>query len=150
MVPIAPPLCATAAAAGGLSFVITDRIWWFALLAACYRRPPSEVLAAIPRGHIFANKIHACLGTHRVAKIVAWLDVKAGQFATSGPGVALRCRVGVDPKRLVLILPQSIALYNLSLPLWLPFNGWLAAATFSYSARYTVATPVVASDEAEL
>mmetsp|Transcript_31385 Transcript_31385/g.90101 ORF Transcript_31385/g.90101 Transcript_31385/m.90101 type:complete len:143 (-) Transcript_31385:218-646(-) len=121
------PVSTAAAATGGLSFVVADRLWWLALLAACYRRAPMEVLAMYPAGRTLVRRAEHRIGAHRLAKIGAWLGDRAQSFAASGAGKALQRGTQVDPKRLVLTLPQSIALYNVFLPVWLPLNGWLAA-----------------------
>mmetsp|Transcript_70314 Transcript_70314/g.183071 ORF Transcript_70314/g.183071 Transcript_70314/m.183071 type:complete len:157 (-) Transcript_70314:20-490(-) len=115
-----------AAVYASAAFVVVDRMWWCALLGACYRRAPLELLASTRFGPRALHLAESAIGPSRLQRICAWLEGASGRLAGSRPGQSIQRNLQLDPKRLVLVLPQSIALYNVCLPAWLPLNGWMA------------------------
>mmetsp|Transcript_89545 Transcript_89545/g.187070 ORF Transcript_89545/g.187070 Transcript_89545/m.187070 type:complete len:141 (+) Transcript_89545:220-642(+) len=123
---VVPSAAVEGCASAGLAFVAADRVWWFALLAACYRRPPMQLLSTTSFGPRIQKAAESTLGRNRLSWISERLDTMGGRFAKSSPGRSMQQQLDLCPKRLVKVLPQSIALYNICLPVWLPVNGWMA------------------------
>eukprot|EP00933_Yihiella_yeosuensis_P060688 TRINITY_DN63436_c0_g1_i1.p1 TRINITY_DN63436_c0_g1~~TRINITY_DN63436_c0_g1_i1.p1 ORF type:complete len:173 (+),score=13.88 TRINITY_DN63436_c0_g1_i1:1-519(+) len=119
---------ATSAGFGLLAFAVADRVWWLTLLGVCYQRPPLPLLLSSSLGKYLSRHASKAIGDHRLNRVCLFLDSKASQFAKSRIGLTIREKANLEPKRLALVLPQSIALYNLFLPFWLPTNGWLVSS----------------------
>eukprot|EP00928_Gymnodinium_smaydae_P064221 TRINITY_DN47619_c0_g1_i1.p1 TRINITY_DN47619_c0_g1~~TRINITY_DN47619_c0_g1_i1.p1 ORF type:complete len:134 (+),score=10.63 TRINITY_DN47619_c0_g1_i1:63-464(+) len=114
------------AATASAAFIAVDRVWWCALLCASYRRAPLDVISKTTLGTQMLEGVVRGIGPSRAQKVSQVLHQQATRAAHSWLGRVLQDRASLDAGRVVLVLPQSIVLYNLSLPFFFPFNGYMA------------------------
>merc|ERR1712008_479601 len=89
----------------GVTFTVLDRLWWFGLLAACYRRRPLTLLAESQAGAQLLCVVENRLDPARLARLASRLDSMAARFAGSAPGRGVQATLGLDAKRLALTSP---------------------------------------------